>query len=150
MTSSLHLNNRGTNAFLPVRSEDDVNTCMEWCLAHGQAGCRLHSVLTTSHCLQDPWGGFGRRKGPLLGSQILSLWRDPSLERSWNRLGFRFHRLHAMSHFQEKKRACWKKKTDSEGILGIQQFLGNSIWANIIESATLGSGFHWKLHKLKS
>ena len=112
-----------------------------------KVAARIQCLLraTASRTLRE-----GGRKGPLLGSQSLSVQWDPSLERSWNRLGFRFHRLHAMSHFQEKKRACWKKKTDSEGILGIQQFLGNSIWANIVESATLGSGFHSKLPKLKS
>ena len=35
-----------------------------------------------------------------------------------------------------------RKQTQKDGILGIQQLLANSIWANIIESATLGSGFH--------
>lgn len=103
--------------------------------------CCMHSALTNGDSFRDLQEGVGGR-GPLLGSRILLLQCEPSLERSWNRLGFRFHRLHAMSHFQEKKRVCWKKKTDSEGILGIQQLLGNRIWANIIESATLGSRFH--------
>jgi hypothetical protein len=76
--------------------------------------------------------GEGRRKG-------LSLQCDSGIKKSWSRPGLRLCQLPAMFHFQEKKWACWKKQTDSESILGIHQFLGNSIWANIIESATLDS-----------
>ena len=56
--SICHLYNGGSNTFLPVWLEGDVNTCMEQCLAHRQEGCW---VYTNSLCLKDPWGGVGGR-----------------------------------------------------------------------------------------
>lgn len=140
---ALHACNRGTNTFLPVRPEDDVKPgCTRQCLPGSEARNRREEPGPTNSRSSPGPLRRGGKEGPLPVSQILSLRWDPSLEGSWKGLRFGFRRLHATSHFQEKKRVCWKKKTASEGILGIQQFLGNSIWANIIESATLGSGFH--------
>ena len=56
--SICHLYNGGSNASLPMWLEDDMNTCMGWCLARGQEGCR---VRAKSLCLKDPWGGVGGR-----------------------------------------------------------------------------------------